>query len=81
MADTVGTTYNLIVENYFVDGDTRSFTIPNPNTTDNISEKISALNTFMQANNAIIGDKNGGTFGRITKATATTTATTKLEIA
>lgn len=80
MADTVGTTYSLQIENYFVDGDTRTFNVPNPNTASNLSEKISALNTFMQAKNAIIGDKYGSTFGRITKATTVTTTTTKVEI-
>ena len=79
MADTVTTSVNLNLECYFVDGDTRTITIKNTGSAAT-SEKISELNTFMQANNAIIGDKQSGTFGRINRAVKITTTTGKIEI-
>ena len=58
------TTTTLKVSNLFVDGDTRSFTLKNPKAEITLSD-IMDLQTFMQSNNVIIGDKYGGTFGRI----------------
>lgn len=58
------TTTSLKVNSLFVDGDTRSFTLKNPKPSITTTE-IMELQTFMQANNIIIGDKYGGTFGRI----------------
>lgn len=70
MADTIYTTEELKIENLFVDGDTRTFTLKNPRT-DISKSDIEELNTFMQTNNVIIGDKYGATFGRIAHATRT----------
>ena len=54
----------LKVENLFVDGDTRTFTVKNPS--DSISTAdIRALDNYMRDNNLLIGDKWGGNFGRI----------------
>lgn len=68
MADKITTSQTLKVENLFVDGDTRTFNLKNPRANIAASD-IASLNSFMQANNVLIGDKAGGTFGRITKAT------------
>ena len=79
MADIVKTAYNLVIETVFVDGDTRSITIKNPR--NNISQsEISELNSYMQENNIIIGDKDGSTFGRIKKVTRRSSTTTYLDI-
>lgn len=68
MADVVKTETTLKIDNVFVDGDTRSFSLKNPR--NNLtSNDITALNVFMQTNNIIIGDKAGGTFGKIKTAT------------
>ena len=79
MADVVKTSRSLIIENVFVDGDTRSVTLKNPRS--NISEsQITDLNSFLQETNILIGDKNGSTFGRIRKVTRRNSTTTYLDI-
>ena len=79
MADVVKTSLSLIIENVFVDGDTRSVTLKNPRS--DISEsQITELNSFLQETNILIGDKDGATFGRIRKVTRRNTTTTYLDI-
>ena len=79
MADILKTAYNLIIETAFVDGDTRTLTIKNPRS--NISRSdITDLNSYMQENNILIGDKDGSTFGRIKKVTRRSSTTTYLDI-
>lgn len=79
MADTVSYTNELKFETLFVDGDTRSFTIKNPKT--NVTQaNISTLNTYMQENNVLVGDKYGGRFGRITSAKKVNKSTVTLDL-
>lgn len=79
MADVIKTAYNLVIETVFVDGDTRTITIKNPRS--NISQSdIADLNSYMQENNIIIGDKDGSTFGRIKKVTRRSSTTVYLDI-
>ena len=79
MADVVKTSLSLIIENVFVDGDTRSVTLKNPRS--DISEsQITELNSFLQETNILIGDKDGATFGRIRKVTRRNSTTTYLDI-
>ena len=79
MADVVKQTSTLKIDMLFVDGDTRTVTLKNPKA--NIAQsEITSLQSFLQANNAIIGDKEGATFGSIMKATRITQATTELDI-
>lgn len=79
MADTTSTSNELKIEALFVDGDTRTFSIKNPKY-DLGSSEIAALNTLMQTNNILVGDKYGGRFGKLTKATTVEKSTTKLDI-
>lgn len=79
MADTQTTTKELVIENYFVDGDTRTTTLKNPK--QNIaSSDIQSLQSFCQINQPIIGDKTGAAFGRIQKATVKTTQKIALDL-
>lgn len=79
MADVIKTSRSLIIENVFVDGDTRSLTLKNPRS--DISEsQITDLNSFLQETNILIGDKNSATFGRIKKVTRRNSTTTYLDI-
>jgi len=79
MADTVSISKELKVESMFVDGDTRTFNIKSPKS--NISQSdITALNTFMQTNNILIGDKYGGRFGKITTASTVDKTTVTLDL-
>lgn len=79
MADTVKAETTLRIENLFVDGDTRTITLKNPRS-NLTSNDISELNAFMQANNIIIGDKAGATFGRIQNAATVQKNTILLDI-
>lgn len=79
MADTYTTSNELKLEAMFVDGDTRTFNIKDPKT--NISQAdITALNAFMQTNNILVGDKYGGRFGRLTKASTVDKTTVNLDL-
>ena len=79
MADVTKTSRSLVIENVFVDGDTRSVTLKNPRS--DISEsQITDLNSFLQETNILIGDKDGATFGRIRKVTRRNSTTTYLDI-
>lgn len=64
MAETVSTFNELIFDLSFVDGDERTQKLQNPRDNITVSE-ITELQTFCQANNALVGDKIGATFGRI----------------
>lgn len=79
MADSVTTSYSLVIDNIFVDGDTRAITLKNPKE-EITSSEITALNAYMQTNNIIIGDKTGATFGKITKVTKRTVTKHALDI-
>lgn len=79
MADTVSYSNELKFETMFVDGDTRTFNIKSPKS--NVSQsEISNLNTYMQTNNILIGDKYGGRFGKITSATTVDKRTVTLDL-
>lgn len=73
-------TDNLVIEYFFVDGDTRKQTIPNIDRNTATAEALSNLNAYLQENNLIIGDKTGATFGRIISAKAVTKAVFNLDI-
>ena len=79
MADTLSRSRELKIESMFVDGDTRTFSIKDPRV-DISQSDIASLDAFMQENNIIIGDKYGGTFGRITAATVVDKTTTTLDL-
>lgn len=79
MSDTQTTTSELVIENYFVDGDTRTQTLKNPKL--NIaSSEIQSLQSYCQINQPIIGDKTGAAFGRINRATVKTTNKITLDL-
>lgn len=79
MADTVKSSLALNFECVFLDGDTRSITIKNPRR--NISEsEIENLETFMQTENIIIGDRDSSDFRKIKRAVIIDTTTTYLDL-
>lgn len=79
MADVIANEETMKFELYFVDGDTRTLTIKNPKATIEASE-FQELNQFLQSTNALIGDKTGATFGKITQATRVNKSTTYFDI-
>lgn len=79
MADTVSQSSELKMEALFVDGDTRTLSVKNPKA--NITQaNITALNTLMQTNNLLVGDKYGGRFGRLTYAAKVDKSTVTLDL-
>lgn len=79
MADTLSQSQELKIETMFVDGDTRTFNVKSPKS--NVSQsEIAALNTYMQTNNILVGDKYGGRFGKITTATTVDKTTVTLDL-
>lgn len=79
MADTSSHSQELKIETMFVDGDTRTFNVKNPKS--NVSQSdIANLNTYMQTNNILVGDKYGGRFGKITQASTVDKTTVTLDL-
>lgn len=79
MPDITTQDSTLVFEFMFVDGDTRTQKFKNPKA--NITEQqISELNAYIQANNLIIGDKGGATFGKIARVIKRNESITKLDI-
>lgn len=66
MADIIKSESVLNIECVFLDGDTRTITLKNPR--DISSSDIENLETFMQENNILIGDRDLSDFRRIGKA-------------
>lgn len=79
MADIATQDSTLVFEFMFVDGDTRTQKFKNPKATIQ-ADTIAELNAFIQANNLIVGDKGGATFGKIAKVTKRNEVITKLDI-
>ena len=77
MADTVKTTTSLSIELGFVDGDTRTITIPNPKPT-LTAEEVKAVATLIQG--VLLGDKNGADFSDILGARIVNTYKTEYDI-
>lgn len=79
MADIVTQDSTLVFDLMFVDGDTRTQKLKNPKATITAQE-IEELNAYIQANNLVIGDKGGATFGKIAKVVKRNEVITKLDI-
>ena len=79
MADIVKTSANLVIECAFLDSDTRTITLKNPRS-DVSSSDIETLETFMQTNNIIIGDRDSSDFRKIKQAVIRNTTTTYLDL-
>lgn len=79
MADTIAYGRELKIIAMFVDGDTRTFNMKDPKSNINQSD-ITALNTYMQTNNILVGDKYGGRFGKITEASTVNKTTVNLDL-
>lgn len=64
MADKTTVSSTAKIDLYFVDGDTRLITLKNPKNNITTSQ-IEDLQSFLRTSEALIGDKVGGTFGKI----------------
>ena len=79
MPDFTKTESVLNIECLFLDGDTRTITLKNPRSNISSSE-IENLETFMQTNQIIIGDRDSSDFRKIKKAVKRDTNTTYLDL-
>ena len=79
MADTQKRESVLNIECLFVDGDTRTITLRRPKS-DISSNDIEELETFMQENSIIIGDRDGSDFRKIKRAVKRNSITTYLDL-
>lgn len=83
MANKTTSTYELKIENLFVDGDTRTITLKNPKDTITTGE-ITALETLIKNGTGeaslLIGDKYGGDFRRIEEVRRIEKAVTEFDI-
>ena len=79
MADIVKTASLLNIECVFLDGDTRTITMKNPRSNVSSSD-IENLETFMQTENIIIGDRDSSDFRKIRKAVKRNTTTSYLDL-
>lgn len=79
MADVIKTSSVLKTKFYFVDGDDRTVNIKNPKSA-LTSTDIQNLESWMQTNQPLVGDKMGAAFGKIMSATRIDTTTRELDI-
>ena len=79
MADIVKTASLLNIECVFLDGDTRTITLKHPRSNVSSSD-IENLETFMETNQIIIGDRDSSDFRKIKKAVKRNTTTTYLDL-
>ncbi|MBR4115822.1 MAG: hypothetical protein IKK40_07400 [Bacteroidales bacterium] len=79
MADISKTESILNIECVFLDGDTRTITLKNPKRSVSSSD-IENLETFMQENNIIIGDRDLSDFRKIKRAVKRNITTTYLDL-
>lgn len=68
MSDIIKSINELSLEQVFEDFDTRTITVPNPNTDINLKSAINDLSSYMAENQVTIGDKTGAKFARIKSA-------------
>lgn len=79
MADVTTSNEELVIDYLFVDEDTRVQKLKNPKA-DITKEEISDLNAWLQANNVVIGDRNGAVLARIKTVTRRETTKTELDL-
>lgn len=80
MADVQTTTTTLELVAEYADGDTRTITQENPNTSIDLAARIKSLSNFCKTSQVIIGDKTGAAFKRFKTARTRERTITKLDI-
>lgn len=80
MADKTTTEYVLQMKAEFADGDDRTISVEDPTAVESIGAQIYELQTFLQNNSVIIGDKAGAAFTRFAYANKVTKTRTELDL-
>ncbi len=80
MADKVTTDYTLQMKAEFADGDDRTISVENPTSAESIGAQVYELQTFLQNNSVLIGDKAGAAFTRFAYANKITRTKVDLDL-
>lgn len=80
MADTIKSTSAMQLEFSFVDGDTRTVSIDDPNPSLNLGACAASIGSYVKDNNLLIGDKAGADSKGLKTAHLVRQKTTKLDI-
>ena len=80
MADRTYTDYTLQILAEFADGDTRTLNVDDPNAAASIGAQIYELQTFLQNNTVIIGDKAGAAFSQFRYANKVAKTKTEFDL-
>jgi len=80
MADKFTSEKSLQISAEFADGDTRILSVDNPTSAESIGAAVYDLQTFLQNNSVLIGDKAGAAFSRFAYANKVTKNKTVLDL-
>lgn len=80
MADKVTDEFILQISAEFVDGDTRTISVSDPSSAESIGAQVYELQTFLQNNSVLIGDKAGAAFSRFAYANKVTKSKVELDL-
>lgn len=80
MADKTTDEYSLQMSAEFADGDTRTISVSDPSSAESLGAAVYSLQSFLQNNSVIIGDKAGATFTRFAYANKVTKRKTVLDL-
>lgn len=80
MADKVTTDFTLQMSAEFADGDKRTLSVENPTEAESLGAQIYDLQTFLQNNSVLIGDKAGAAFTRFAYANKVVKTRTELDL-
>lgn len=80
MADKIKVSSDIKFVANFNDGDTRTITMPNPKSVEQLPALLGALQTYLLSVHGLVGDKNEGAFTHISDARVVQTTEMTLDI-
>ena len=80
MADTQTVTKTLTMVADFADGDTRTITVSNPDTSKNLVSLVNDLSSYCKTNSILLGDQNSAAFSEIGSAKINQKTITNLDL-
>ena len=80
MADKNVTSQTLSMLAEFADGDTRTISVDDPNSSESLGAAVYDLQTFLKSNSVLIGDKAGAAFTQFRYANKVTKQQTILDL-
>ena len=80
MADTQTVTKTLTMVADFADGDTRTITVSNPDTSKNLVSLVNDLSSYCKTNSILLGDLDSAAFSKIGSAKINSKTVTNLDL-